>query len=1297
MANLTPSQQADLNRINQDNRNSGINRDMNPDYYLWVRGGATYQTAPPYYADEAAAESAQMQAARNQENALRAAKVAADQKALADSYAASQRDPNTTKGKSGKTAANSGGSKQSKPTTAQKMAANAKTPTGKVTVVKPATAQTNRGVIKGSSQLAKVNRVAAVKLAPKTTSPMQKAVQSVTKKAAPGTGKQTKSTAQLLASNKAAPKPTNKAVIIPATAKIINKIATDNKAVASIMNVNSRKTASQIIAENTNVVHGKKSTGGIVKVREATTTKRQRDIAYNAKLAGNYKPEKYIAPSQSNYKELKAAEKEAVEWSRQTSINTERIGSGNPLVSGYGKFDQALGEAARKYGGKALEAAKPYTEAFQIGESAGIGKALTEAQYKAMQEKTGIGVSGKKYTDFTNYVSKKLDNRLIISDENAQYIADTLRKLENAPIPTLRKISDKTGLTGAVNKVEKMGGMAPNVINSVKNIGDVLPETVLQINRSPKLISGALREAETLARNPKYIAPTAAFAVGGVIAGSYKGLNEDPLGTIATFAIQDAELRMVLKAGELAAKTVGVGSGLVRGSMHVVDTKDIIPLKERGGVVDMLMEQERVSGARSTPDKIGKAIKIRVPTASGEVINGKAIASKPSAFMTVKTGNVNAVSKYFLEKAPTSKVSKRIAEIDNVKTAKLPPEFKATIKKSIAEKGDFTEHYKRWEDIAQAQANKAGEPVAIPSPKAARGFAEQENEVVLIFPEGKGRTLTKNNITLRRKILQTAKVEAEEAGRSPKEVKDIVNATAKATKYADSYKIRGKRFAGIAEGGYITKKVSFGSMEKPSNVMKNVAENIKHNYNIGIDKYGLYNKADQRAYMIDALRREEVLVTKEKQTFGGAYEYRQHGDIHAKNVIKNLKQLEKENTLGISGKYAETLGDYHDVGKIGLADPVFSNHGTGTARGIRAGEFKGLNGLTKKELNKLADDIAYHDEIKPLNLRNPIKGAKTSLLYRPSAEAKALANADRMDLTRFDIKVDERQLFKLGDTATAKKIENALKNIESKVRESEFMRGTRAELGPVRIARKNTLMPKEEAIRPYGEFRTITNDLRKYEAVSVGEYGIGMKTAAYIRPPIKAVAYQVVGKDTMNITRVLKSEESAYKKAAGYDGGYHNTGKYNYRTTPEEKIPPYGSKYDQSAYTPAKAKYIPKPEGYKPKIDKYNPSGTYNPGKGSYTPPPPTGYTPQKKGGEYIPPSKYDPSPSAYNPNIGTGGYVPSPGGYAPITSYIPRLRQEEGFIIKKKKKSNAEILRQQQALIRATRDIKNQLGTLIY
>ncbi|MHB8101276.1 MAG: hypothetical protein ACYDEF_03670 [Methanosarcina sp.] len=170
---LTVDQQNDLNRINAGNRASGINRDMNPDYYLWLHGGSSaFSKAPEYYLDDAQRESAQAQAERDAINRAAAAKVAADQAALAKSYADTQKAAGTTKGKSGATAGNQGSTKTAKSNTAnsEKLKANAAAPkpTNKATIVKPAVAQSNKGVTKGSSNLAKVNRVINAKTAKAT-------------------------------------------------------------------------------------------------------------------------------------------------------------------------------------------------------------------------------------------------------------------------------------------------------------------------------------------------------------------------------------------------------------------------------------------------------------------------------------------------------------------------------------------------------------------------------------------------------------------------------------------------------------------------------------------------------------------------------------------------------------------------------------------------------------------------------------------------------------------------------------------------------------------------------------------------------------------------------------------------------------------------------------------------------------------------------------------------------------------------------------------------------------------------
>jgi hypothetical protein len=149
---------------------------LNPDYFLWLKGGkAAINGAPKYYLEDAQKETDATRSARAAADAVKEAKFAASQKALQDSYnamlIAKGTSSNTNRGNN---AANIKSSSYSKGTPATFSNANNKI--NKITVVKAETKTDNNTKLQtGSNALAKYNNKLAVATVKSVTEKANKA------------------------------------------------------------------------------------------------------------------------------------------------------------------------------------------------------------------------------------------------------------------------------------------------------------------------------------------------------------------------------------------------------------------------------------------------------------------------------------------------------------------------------------------------------------------------------------------------------------------------------------------------------------------------------------------------------------------------------------------------------------------------------------------------------------------------------------------------------------------------------------------------------------------------------------------------------------------------------------------------------------------------------------------------------------------------------------------------------------------------------------------------------------------
>lgn len=607
------------------------------------------------------------------------------------------------------------------------------------------------------------------------------------------------------------------------------------------------------------------------------------------------------------------------------------------------------------------------------------------------------------------------------------------------------------------------------------------------------------------------------------------------------------------------------------------------------------------------------------------------------------------------------KTSEKIVDRVTADAVKLTETQWNRIYKKFSSEGNFWSEYKKITDIAQKQADKSGKPVAIPSPKVAKGMMEAENEVFLIFPK-KG------------------------------------------------VKITSKQKLGKTKQGVEVYEVRYGKQEAVAK--KSVAQRMKENreYNKQMVKAvdgKKYNLNYIKSYANDANRRLGELYGS-KTTRPGAYEQGAHGKKHTEQVGKNAA------SLGVEQETSYWLGVMHDVTKIGPHESAGIPHAIAAAEAIKRGLIqdarfnKFYNSLSKAKQKEFYKAVGEHTTIKPINrhlltewdlslkkgsdLRNPVKsvkgrvstfkaGVKTSIKDRPSKTSKALANADRMDLTRFGdhVKIQKRQMFgKLGDSAGLK--------IENKVKNTIKARSKNITVSSVKTRARNALKAETRSA-------TLQNKVKVIEKKAVTkekQYSVAKKTetevkSKYVKPKEyagnkytqAAKAYgslAAYNSGLASASKYLKNAEtknvgavSGYKKPvtsakSSYKAGYSKpkeSVKSGYYKQSEEYKSSYKPSYTKKqAYKPAYVSNYAKKPGY---------SGEYAKG-GKYE----SGYGSNYKSSGYG---------SGYNGGYGGGYTKPGPGQKSPM----PPI----------KIKSSAKGKKQYTDRKNFERDIKNVLGSL--
>jgi hypothetical protein len=511
-------------------------------------------------------------------------------------------------------------------------------------------------------------------------------------------------------------------------------------------------------------------------------------------------------------------------------------------------------------------------------------------------------------------------------------------------------------------------------------------------------------------------------------------------------------------------------------------------------------------------------------------------SNKLNAFKETKVGKLTKKA----ARVPKENYAKNKAKFTNRKTiakdkiveryttdnVKLTDAQWNRVYKQFQEKGNFWDEYQKITNIAQRQADKTGKPVAIPSPKVAKGMMEAENEVFLIFPK-KG-------------VKVTSKLKI---GKTPSGI--------------DVYEVRYGKQAPV-----IKKSLS-----------QRMKENMAYNQQMVKAVDGKkYNLNHIKSYANDANRRLGELYGG-KTTRPGAYEYGSHGKAHTEQVGKNVSKQAKP-------KAEETdywLGVMHDVTKIGSHETAGIPHAVAAAEVIKRGMItdarfnRFFNSLSKAKQAEFVKAIGEHTTIKPINkhlitevskhdILHPVKsvkeragtlkaGVKTAIKDKPTVVSKALANADRLDLERFGTKPKKSMMFDLKNNPAKPKVK-----LSERVKSGLSAKNAKAKIEKAKMGIKTKARTTKKPTKTYTEGYKKPSYKPSYKPYAAAKsYGANIP---------KAATYTEFMRGAESIYKLGKSEK-AYKPTP-------KAGKSTY-TAPK----PYTKKY-----TPAKGTYKPVSKPY---------------------------------------------------------------------------------------------------------------------
>ena len=618
--------------------------------------------------------------------------------------------------------------------------------------------------------------------------------------------------------------------------------------------------------------------------------------------------------------------------------------------------------------------------------------------------------------------------------------------------------------------------------------------------------------------------------------------------------------------------------GMLTQNPNIVVTKQTIPYREPYNVAKQVLKNKRVNLARATKTPDVKTILYRDPATLQDIGVGK-----PGAFATIDYpgSKISRVGSYFTEKstkttlgeALLSPKSAAIQKLTNVKTADIPKRLQNSILKQLRTKGKvnvktITEYTK----LVQQQANKTKSPIVMLSPKTLTGSPEMENEIFLLFP----------------KIAK---------GKKP------------------IFKLPQSQLIGV------TKKESIPIYETmfDKDIIK--SKDLIDTTNIGRQIKFKSNLLDDWAEIVNT---KFAQITGKAPRIPTAFEAEKHGTQHYENVLRNIKKL-KFKDIKLSADELKLMAQLHDTGKIGSSSFTTWEHGDITAQVLKAGKFKGeqFTKLPQYKKDLIIKAVKTHTTIKPLKfLTSPkadvsdLKGIAQGLFGTP--EQKALATADRIDLTRFGIRPDPKQLFlKIGKpskVSISKPLKVFGKNVVktttpkiSKTIRSKYQTGkTQWDFKDIPEKQK-IISERDKRIFGFGG-KDIENRLWKMAPERREAAGFFQTIPKFNKPYIKVKSYPsiyVYGRRTTPIKyskyiKPKKEKEPYYKpiKKKEYDKSYIKNKEYvtDYVISKKYELarPPY--KPDKKYKPPTTPPY------YKPPVKSYyDVPPYYKPSKYAYT------------------------------------------------------------------------------------------------
>ncbi|MFA7121842.1 MAG: hypothetical protein WC277_10230, partial [Bacilli bacterium] len=544
---------------------------------------------------------------------------------------------------------------------------------------------------------------------------------------------------------------------------------------------------------------------------------------------------------------------------------------------------------------------------------------------------------------------------------------------EAAPAPirglALRGTKFATGLVGVPADLAVQAGMAiPGAEVAARSFWDHPVET------PPYLVAGGL-----------------AYMGAGLVEGLQKE-PEETLGSLAgTVLLTKGAGKGYTRVVKPAVLRVGEASGVVRKQTYGYGTKpktDPVQYMSRGENLETILENPTINLVRATSAPVGsfvrdgglvpvRKMRVRNPGEGGrDVPAGQDVGAKGVFGAISRPGLIEPYGTWFTRGGTQGGglkgkvLGSRVYLHENVRTVQVPKALKDRIYQRVRETGEFWgKDYDAVLELAKEQSKRYGEPVAVPSPKRAIGDLKPENEAFMVFGDDVSRVIT------------------------------------------------GTRFAGLSSEGTIVKRITVGQQAPITQTrLGSIGENLRYNWDLGRDGLRIYNRRYLEAQTKDMARKKAELYEGALSYPG---EYAGHGVGHAQGVQSGLMwQRSVSPTLQQAATPSEMWmrAKYHDIAKIGDADTQPYPHGWAAGTAIKKGMIQDpdLLALPKETQMAIGRDIQLHTDIQP-TLRSQIR-------YRPSATAKALATADRLDLTRFGVPVKSSKLFPVPEETLGFKV-----------------------------------------------------------------------------------------------------------------------------------------------------------------------------------------------------------------------------------------------------------------------------------